>query len=204
MKTDPFFINTRTLGIIGMITSPFLAIDFLVSDVYENYRATSYSGIFSLIYMTGWLFCIIGLYRLKATGNTAIGKGVLFTQLAFLSLGELWNIYEILEPGANSALYRLLDPFWPISNCFMLVTGLTVIIANKLQGWKRFVPFMVGLWFPVSFVSIHILFGQGIISLYTSGMYSALAWLLLGICVYRSATERDYIQEKHAPALMQV
>jgi hypothetical protein len=66
-------MNTRTLGIIAIAGSPFLAID-LSLGITANYQVTLLTGIFSLPYMTGWFCSIIALYRFKAAGNNPIGK----------------------------------------------------------------------------------------------------------------------------------
>jgi hypothetical protein len=69
----------------------------------------------------------------------------------------------------------------------MLVTGLAVMQAKKLHGWSRFVPFAVGLWLPLSMLLTPMLLGSNTASLYFSSVYSASAWLLLGVCVYKTA-----------------
>jgi hypothetical protein len=180
-------MNTRTLGIIAIAGSPFLAIDFILGNNGQTYQVTLLTGIFSLLYMTGWFCSIIALYRFKAAGNNPVGKGILIVQMAMLALGELWNVYVIIQPDAHTLLFKTLDLFWPLSNCFMLVTGLAVMQAKKLYGWSRFVPFAVGLWLPLSMLLTPMLLGSNTASLYFSSVYSASAWLLLGVCVYKTA-----------------
>jgi hypothetical protein len=195
-------MNTRTLGLIAIAGSPFLGIDFIVNNINEGYQRTALGGVFSLLYMTGWVCSILALYRLKAAGNGPWGKGILITQLVMLGLGELWNVYAIADPLSNTVLFRTLDLFWPLSNCFMLITGIAVIRAKQLQGWKRFVPFVVGLWFPLSLLLGPMVFGNDTLMLYFSSLYSALAWLLLGVTVYVSAGKtKTPAFEEHLPAL---
>lgn len=183
-------MSTRTLGAIAIACSPFLGIDFIVGNFNHPYQPTSLSGVFSLIYMTGWVCSTVALYRMKAAGDTSVGRGILITQLVMLSLGEMWNVYAILEPNATTLLFKVLDKFWPISNCFMIVTGLAVMRAKTLHGWRRFIPFVVGLWLPASLVLVPLSFGNSTVTLYFSSLYSAIAWLLLGISVYTSAEEK--------------
>ena len=179
-------MNTRTLGLIGILCSPFLAIQLATYGIFENYEATSLAGVFSLLYMTGWLCSIIGLYKLNAAGHRKIGKTILFIQLIFLALGETWNVYSIISPGSTSTLYSLLDLFWPISNIFMFVTGLSILLAKELQGWKRLIAFIVGLWFPVTVVIIPIIFDHGQVTLVCVSFYSVVGWSLLGLAVYQT------------------
>jgi hypothetical protein len=178
-------MNTRTLGLIGILCSPFLAIQLSIYGIFENYKATSLAGIFSLIYMTGWMCSIVGLYKLSAAGNRRIGKTIILIQLIFLSLGEIWNFYSIMAPGSTTTLYRALDLFWPISNLFMFVTGLFVLRAKQLHGWKRFIPFIVGLWFPITVVMVPAIFGHGQLTVLLVSLYSVAAWSLLGLAVYQ-------------------
>ena len=195
-------MNTRTLGVIGMLCSPFLAIDLFSSGIYQNYQPSTMSGIFSLIYMTGWMCSIVGLYRINAIGNRPWIKTIFIIQLLFLSLGEIWNVYSIIDPTSQTILFRTLDMFWPISNCFMFFTGLAVIAAKRLQGWRRYITFVVGLWFPLCLVLVPMMFGRGQVALYTPTLYSAIAWLLLGFTVYTIKSEKQKINLDEAiPAL---
>jgi hypothetical protein len=184
-------MNTKTLGLIGILTSPFLAVDFIVNSVLQEYHPNSLTGIFSLVYMTGWLGCIIALYNNYASGYKRSGRIILIIQICMLILAEGWNIYTIIDPGASTILYHVLDAFWPISNSFMNITGLFIIKANVLKGWKRYVSFIAGLWLPVSFLLIAIIGKNSIAAILSSSIYSAIAWFLLGLCVYLSSNSRQ-------------
>ena len=46
------------------------------------------------------------------------------------------------------------------------------------------IPFVVGLWLPLSFGLIQATYGGNTLTMLISGAYSAIAWLLLGITVY--------------------
>jgi hypothetical protein len=187
-------MSTRTLGLVGILCSPFLAIQLNIYGIFENYKATSMTGALSLIYMTGWLCSIIGLYRLNVAGSKCIGKTILIIQLIFLTFGEIWNLYSIIQPGSSTALYWVLDMFWPISNIFMFATGLTIVFAKRLQGWKRFVTLFVGLWFPVTIVLSPMLWGRGDTTLLIVSLYSIIGWALLGLAVYKSADVEEAIE----------
>lgn len=179
-------MNIRTLGFLGMAASPFLAVDFITGYVKPDHFQTPVSGILGLIYMAGWICSTIGLYKLSATGEGFFGRLILITQLAFLFLAQLWNVYHILNPFANSFLFRFLDVFWPGSNVFMIVTGIMVIKTARLTGWKRYIPLMVGLWLPLSYLAM--LIPSKLIALSFSSAYSVTTWFLMGLAVMRSAT----------------
>ena len=177
-------MSTKTLGLLGMITSPFLAIDLLISGMYEKYHASSMSGLFNLLYMTGWLCCVVAFYRNKATGKNVIGKAVIIVQVVFLLLAETWNVYSIIQPHADTTAFKLLDMFWPVSNSFMFITGLAIIFAKRLAGWQRYIPIIVGMWLPVCLIIFPLVFGRDTITFFTTIIYSAVAWFLLGLSVY--------------------
>lgn len=182
--------QNRLLGIIAMLAAPFLFVDFLVHGMGGQFESTSFSGIFSLIYMTGWVCSIIGLLRLKATGETKFGRVILWIQLLLLFLANIWNAWVILQPGANDVLFRVLDMFWPVSNAFMMVIAITAIRAKKIKGWRRFVPLFVALWLPVGLLVTGLFFGRASTGIVIAGTYSAIAWMLLGYVVATNPTDR--------------
>ena len=182
-------MNNRTLGLLAIIGAPFLCIDFLIHGMNASeaqYEHTSLSGFFSVIYITAWMCSIIVMQRMKLTGETMFGKFILVFQLITLTLANVWNIYEIIAPGSSGILYNLLDMFWPVSNLVLLITGVTILKAGRLQGWKRFVPLLAGIWLPLS-VLLMILIGQNSISMVLSGFYSALMWMTLGYVVFTNS-----------------
>lgn len=183
-------MSTRTLGLFGILGSPFMVFLLYVDGFFDTYKASALGGVFSFIYMTGWLCSVIGLYRLRATGEKATGKIILYIQILFLLIGEVWNVYSIIQPGAQTKLYWTLDMFWPLSNIFMFVTGLAVVFAKQFWGWKRFVTLIVGLWFPVTVLIVPGVFGTASpIVFIVSSLYSFVCWSLLGLAVYLGAEE---------------
>ena len=180
-------MSTRTLGLLGILGSPFLAIQLSMSGIFENSVPTSLGAVFGLIYMTGWFCSILGLYKLNAAGNKR-GRTVLIIQMILLTIGNLWNIYSIINPTSNTVIYNIADAIgWPFDNLFMLVTGITIVSAKELDGWKRFVPLLVGLWFPVTLIITRLVFGSSNAELLITSLYSIIGWSLLGLVVYTSS-----------------
>jgi hypothetical protein len=68
----------------------------------------------------------------------------------------------------------------------MLAIGIKALTAKKLQGWKRYVPLFVGLWFPATVVPA-MAFGFT----HLAGPYSAIAFTLLGLIVYKADDESE-------------
>ncbi|HZF64401.1 MAG TPA: hypothetical protein VEZ55_07955 [Chitinophagaceae bacterium] len=176
-------ISNKALGTIGFIGAPFLFVDFLVNGLGDVYVSTSLGGVFSLLYMSAWMCSVIVLHRLNASGNTGFGKYVLLIQLLFLSLANTWNIWIIINPQGSGVLFRILDMFWPISNLFMIVTGITIARKRRIAGWRRFVPLVVGFWFPISILCLVLMPGKTLNNALISGIYSTLSWAALAYAV---------------------
>ena len=134
--------------------------------------------------MIGWVCSIVVLKRIKATGQRRFGVFILNAQLVTLMLANAWNIYEIISPAANTTVYFILDLFWPISQVVLLAIGVTTVIVRTIEGKARFIPLIAGMWFvPVS-ILLMVVVGQNYLTMIISGIYSAVAWLMLGWFCY--------------------
>ena len=186
-------MSNKILGVIAMAFAPFLCIDFLVhgqAGPNENFEHSSLSGVFSLVFMIGWMSSIVVLRRIGATGFSRFGVVILYVQLATLVLANVWNVFEIVSPGSSGLLYMILDMFWPISQVVLLMVGITVMVVRGLPGWRRFVPLMTGLWFPVT-ILLMVILGQNYLTVVISGIYSVVAWGLMGWVCFEMAEEEE-------------
>ena len=174
-------MSNRTLGIFGLIGAPFLFIDTMNNNFSVN-QTNDYSGFYNLLYITGWMSSMIALNRMGAFGRSKFGKFIFLVQMLFLTLANGWNIYECIQPQAGTALYFFLDAFWPISNVFMLITGITIVYLGGLPGWRRYVPLAVGSWLPLG-ILLWTLFTRTPSVLLTLNIYSMLAWLLMAFSI---------------------
>jgi len=175
-------MNQKTIGIIALVCSPFLAIDLTIHGGFNDYNSTSLGGLFNLIYMTGWLLSVLALYQMHSRSKKIV-KTIFLIQILFLVLAEISNVWLIIEPRPSNTLYTILDLFWPISNAFMFFTGLTIVLSKQLRGWRRFIPLFVGLWFPTG-LCVSLAVGRTPLTVYFISIYSAIAWLLLALTVY--------------------
>jgi hypothetical protein len=162
----------------------------MIHGSFTNYNFTSLGGFLNLIYMTGWLLALIFLYRLHFNCSKKV-KTVFAIQFFFILLAELWNIWACIDPKSDHVVFRTLDLFWPISNTFMLVTGLTILLTKKVEGWQRYIPLIVGLWLPTGVISI-LVFGKTNLTATIVSIYSAIAWSLLGLSVYTNRQTINY------------
>jgi len=172
-------LNTRVLGIIGIIGAPWIFIDFINNGLYDHFIATSVSGVRNFVFMTGWLCSVMGLYQLNAMGTKRWQKVVMLVQILLLLLGDCWNIFEMFAPDSPSPIYYALNFLWPIAGLFMVVTGIVILLAKKLRGWKRYIPLLAGLWFP-EMLLVYYAFQNSMFALVISGIYSTIVFSLLG------------------------
>jgi len=188
-------MNTRALGIVGALSSPFLLIG-LISNGFIANASSQFSSVCNLIYMTGWMCSIIALWTMQATGKNGWGKAILVIQLVLLAVANSSNVYEILYPSGYTHFYQIAETFWPISNAFMIVTGIAVASTEAFKGWKRFVVLIAGLWVYI-FVAIIFITTRTAAVLISAGVYSAIAWFLLGASIYLSAS-KAYKEEAYS------
>jgi len=174
------------LGILGIIGSFFMAIEGLLINRSQNLNS-SVGGACELIYMLGWMCSIYGLKIIHADAKRWI-RNVLSLELIFLTLANTWNTWNIFDPNNLSPLYFALDMFWPVSNLFMIVVGIAIMKAGILQGWKRYIPLIVGLWFPLGLVTWAIAGKE--ISFIQMDLYSIVCWGLMGFVVLSSKDEK--------------
>ena len=190
-----FPLSNRTLGTLGIINAPFLLISMILIERYPDLKKTAFDGLSGLIFMLPWMGSLLGLIRLNATGSSAFGRWIIRINLVTLTLANFWNIYNAVEPWANTPLFWFLDAFWPISMLAMLVVGITVARVGVLSGWQRYVPLAVGLWLPFTALAGELI---GVIlpavaplsaphsmlyAMITSGVYAAVCWGLLAYIV---------------------
>ena len=171
-------MNNQTLGTIAMICAPALLIEELLLRGGENAAIT---GIASMIFMAGWICTNTGMRRVQAAGTGKWGRAVLLIQLAGLVLAFLFGFFEATGLlGRDSIIFNVSDAAWPLSMLWMFAVGVSVIVANRLSGWRRIVPILCPLWLLVAVVG-SIAFGEaaGYVAL---GM-TAVLWTLLGYAV---------------------
>jgi len=104
-------------------------------------------------------------------------------QLFLLFIANVWNAWIIIHSAPGSNLFHVVDFFWPISNAFLLVTAIMILKAKGINGWKRYIPFLVALLFHLGFFLLYISSGRNNATMLIGGAYSVIAWVLLGYVV---------------------
>src|SRR5689334_7609606 len=106
-----------------MAGAPWMLIDFIENGLYDRFKDTVSSGVHNLLFITGCMCSVLGLYFLKATGVSKTGRLIIIVQLLLLAIANGWNVYEIFYPDSSSRFYHLLGSFWPAGCLFLIVTG---------------------------------------------------------------------------------
>ena len=175
-------MNNRLLGTIAIICALALLIEELLLRGQENAPIT---GIASMVFMAGWICSNIGMWRMQATGTGKWGRAVLLVQLVGLVLAFMFGLFEATGLlGRESIVFNVTDTAWPLSMLWMIVVGVTVIVAKRLSGWQRFVPLLCPLWLLIT-ITLSIAFGDTVGGIVGFG-YAAVLWALLGYVVVRS------------------
>ncbi|MDQ3290572.1 MAG: hypothetical protein M3Q05_04715 [Bacteroidota bacterium] len=185
-------MKNKTLGILALIGAPALLIGMHLEQAYKSLSDSWFTGVWGIIYISAWIASIIALRRIEATGKSQFGRTILWVITGTLILANISNVYQLIAPQDKSILFLILDSFWPISNLIMLVVGITVIKAKVLTGWKRYVPLVVGLWFPLTMLTMALAGRDAPIMVFVP-YYTAVAWSSLAIVVI--TTEQKAISQ---------
>jgi hypothetical protein len=201
-------MNNRTLGYLGLIGAPIMMIGMVLMMKFPDLKNTSFNGLHGLIFMLSWTCILVGLMRLNVTGNSVFGRVIIRANLVTITLANIWNVYQAIEPGANTPIYWFLDAFWPISMITMLPVGITVALVGTLRGWRRYVPLMAGLNMPLTallFALTDIPFlmdpsQQSDVRMYIltfTGSYITVCWSLMAYIV-RTTPQPEWVDHQQA------
>ena len=178
-------MDNRVLGVIGMICAPAM-LGFMLGGE-ENALIT---GIASMVFMAGWICSNIGMQRMRATGTCTWGRAVLVIQLVGLVLAFIFGFIEATALlDENNIIWVVTDLAWPLSMLWMVVVGVTVIVAKQLSGWQRFVPVLCPVWLPLAALGESFADAGGVAGLGVGLGYSAVLWFLLGYVVYSGSVK---------------
>ena len=178
-------MNNRTLGLVAVICAPALLVEGLLLAGGENAVIT---GVASMVFMAGWICANTGMRRMQAAGNGRWGRAVLLVQLVGLVLAFMFGLFMATGLlGRGSIVFAITDAAWPLSMLWMLVVGIAVIAAGRLEGWRRFVPVLCPFWLLVA-IGGSVAFGD--LGGHIGAGYAALTWALLGLVVYGADGER--------------
>lgn len=186
-------MSNKLLGILALFGAPWLFIGTYLEQRKPDLSDSWFTGVWGILFISGWMCSVIGLKRIKATGNNSFGKILLIVLLVSLSIANISNVIQIIVEKDKPSFFMAFDLFWPLSNIIMLVVGITVIISKRLSSWKRYIPFVVGMWFPLAMLSSII--DNKYVSFFFGGPYSAIAWIMLAIVVITTTKTEEVRKE---------
>ena len=182
--------TTRILGILGMVTSPFLFLSF-VGNSFASGDSNQLGAAFGLVFSIGWFANAVGLYRLGAAGRRLPAKILMGVEIVGTVLASIFQVYEFAAPGSDTLLYTITDIAWPLSMVTLLIIGICAIVARRLEGWLRFTPLIAALWLPLGITEMALLSQDA--GKIVAGLHTAIGWFLIGYAVFRGGklTARD-------------
>ncbi|WP_247234881.1 hypothetical protein [Telluribacter sp. SYSU D00476] len=183
-------MKNSSLALLALLGAPTLWLGFYIEGRYPHLSNSWFTGLWGLIYMCAWMCSIVCMQRLKVTGTTRFGKGILWVILGTLTLANWSNVIQLVSPEYKPAYFFYLDACWPISNFLMLPIGITAFMARGLSGWRRYVPLVPALWYPVLVISM-LLLGRTTATGLILGIHSALGWTLLALALYLESRKTE-------------
>lgn len=180
-QKEGFALNHRLLGTLGMITSPFMLLSFVAAGL-DPMGGNRLSAFLGLVFAVGWFSNVAGMWQLRATGDRLAGRIVLGLAMVGITIASLQQVFDTVVPGNTSTLYMITDIAWPLSMLTLfLPIGIGTIVARRFVGWTRFLPFLCGLWLPLSIVAMNAI-APGVGQAY-GGTHIMITWFLLGFVV---------------------
>ena len=174
-------MSNRVLGAIAMICALGLLIGALLLQGREDGLVT---GITGMVFMASWICANTVMRRMQATGTSTWGRAVLLIQLVGLVMAFMFEFFEATGLlGRESIIFNATDAAWPLSMLWMLVVGVTVIVAKRLSGWQRFVPLLCPFWLPIALIASVVL-GDDVVGKLIGFGIAAVLWMLLGYVVF--------------------
>lgn len=180
-------MNNRILGTIAMICAPAMLIELLIEEILlGGQNNVPITGVAGMVFMGGWICSNIVMQRMQATGTSLWGRAVLLIQLVGLVLAFMFGFFEatgLLTTG--NIVWSVTDAAWPLSMLWMLVVGVSVLVAKRLSGWQRFVPILCPFWLPIAVLGSFFGDAAGFVGL----SFGAILWFTLGYIVRESSEQ---------------
>lgn len=179
-------MNTRWLGTMLVISSLMVMLNnFRTTAIGIEPYTDTLGNVAYLLWGIGGVCGIIGLIRENALGTNAVARAVgLLPLLGFVAF-ILSSALEVV------GFFRLDDPIymalsgvaWIAMLAGMLIVGILTIAARTWSGWRRFVPLVAVVMFPVA-----LGIAQAIGNLYVGAIIGYAPWMLLGYVIATAET----------------
>ncbi|HLB47210.1 MAG TPA: hypothetical protein VJL59_09285 [Anaerolineales bacterium] len=169
-------MNTRWLGTIFIVGTLVLML-----NGFRPYNPGDTLGIIAnLAWGIGGFCGIAGLIRLNALGSNTVARALGFLPMfgfAFFVLSEALHLGDFITPG-TPIYFGLASIAWLAMLAGMLVVGILTIAAKTWRGWRRFVPLLAIVLYPIGYG-----IGSAIGSDAIGGVLASAFWVLLGYVI---------------------
>ena len=137
----------------------------------------------------GLMAGVVGLRALHPAGPRALSSIATWVTSVALILWMIGALYSVTDPSVDQAIS---PAGGALSVVGMVAFGIAVLRAGRLRGWRRFVPLLVGVWWPLQ-LPVQIVYFLGVLgspsfTLWFGGL--GALWALLGYVVASSAEAR--------------
>jgi hypothetical protein len=183
----PILSNPNVLGTIGMIASPMMLVEALLTRTVGLPGGTfgPTEGVLGLMYLTGFACSVFGLHILRVAGKGWVAALLFAVQIIGISLAAGQNLLQIIgRADTNLTFFRIADAAWPASHLFMCVIGVATLLVRVWTGWRKFTPLLCGLVLPLAIAAGGL--GGRVTLEVTFGVLTAASFLVLGYAIRTS------------------
>ena len=172
-------MNTRWLGTIFIVgTLVHLLNGFRPNNPGDTLDTLDI--IANLVWGIGGFCGIVGLIRLNALGSNTVARALGFLPMfgfAFFVLLEALRLGGFITSG-TPIRFVLASIAWLPMLAGMLLVGILTIAAKTWRGWRRFVPLLAIVMYPIGYG-----IGSAIGSDAIGGVLVGAFWVLLGYVI---------------------
>jgi hypothetical protein len=133
----------------------------------------------AVAFQVGLMFLVAAQMRTGAVGTGQLARVLLHIEHVLLGLATVSSLTWALTPGLyGTAVFEILDIFWPLSMLGMAAIGVRIAIAGRWTGVARFWPMVAESWAPVTVPTAFLL---PAITQYVGAAHLLIGYVALGV-----------------------
>jgi hypothetical protein len=133
--------------------------------------------------LAGWVAGLVALYRIDVTGSR-IGRVALGVAIVAMAVFAIAHVVEALWPRTVEPLLIFGQATGSLA---LLIAGVAVVRARRLEGWRRVTPMLCGLWPQVVLTPVFVTVGPGRPIFFLAIAGWGLCWVGLGFALTSTA-----------------
>ncbi|MDP9431043.1 MAG: hypothetical protein M3Q47_20255 [Actinomycetota bacterium] len=107
-------------------------------------------NVAAFAFQLGLAFLVSAQLRTGAIGTGKLARRLLHVEHGLLTVAMVSSLMWAFTPGLyDTALFFVLDLFWPLSMLGMAALGVRIAVAGRWRGAARFWPMVAERWAPV-------------------------------------------------------